>query len=649
VTETRRLAAILAADVVGFTRLTGVDEDRTLARLRVLRNELIDPTIARHNGRVVKRTGDGVIVEFRSVVDAVRCATDVQNAMIERNAGLPDDQRIVFRIGVHVGDVVEEADGDLMGDGINIAARLEGVAAPGAICLSEAAYWQVKSRIDVKVSDLGPTALKNVAERVRVYSIEVGVSAEAKRVANGKVALPVARRSSRWPAVAALLFLVVLAAAAYAWRAGLASLAGSAAADGKLANAPHLSIVVLPFANLSSDPEQDYFADAVTDDLTTDLSHLHDSFVIARNTAFTFKGKAVDVKQIGRDLGVRYALEGSVRRVGDAVTVNAQLISTETGAHVWADRFDAGRAQLGQLQVDIVARLANSLGVELVKAESLRAVRERPNNPDAVDLAMRGRVAIYRYSPAGNKEAIDFFERALKLDPDLARAKLDLAGALTDRIVFGWGVDPQADTERADKLVSDVLSAEPDLAGAHLIKALVYQSMNITGLRTPPDPQWEAGIAEADAARAIDRNFATAYDFSGFWKLFLGRAAEGFSEIETAMTLSPRDPVRPIWEYHLCHLHSHLGQWEQALDHCRLAIQGAPYVWYPYADVALANAWLGRDAEAKAAVADLVRIKPGITVKGYASVASAFSVNPVFAQQIARMAEGLRKAGLPEG
>ena len=318
----------------------------------------------------------------------MRCAIEVQRGLIERNDGVPEERRIQFRVGIHVGDVVEESDGDLMGDGVNIAARLEGVAKPGAICLSEDAYRQVKGRLEFKVSDLGATPLKNIAEPVRVYSLEVGIPAEAKSAAPAAPAAPPPPQARgglvRWPAIAAAVVIVALAAGAYVWRSDLSSRMMGAS------DAPHLSIVVLPFANLSSDPEQDYFADAITDDLTTDLSHLSDSFVIARNTAFTYKGKAVDVKEIGRELGVRYALEGSVRRLGEDIPVNVQLVSTETGAHVWADRFEGDRARLGQLQVDVVARVANALKLELVRAEALRATRERPDNPDAVDLAMRG-------------------------------------------------------------------------------------------------------------------------------------------------------------------------------------------------------------------------------------------------------------------
>jgi adenylate cyclase len=293
--ETRKIAAILVADVVGYSRLAGADEEGTLARLRALRNDLIDPAVAAHRGRTVKRTGDGGLIEFRSVVDAVRCAIEVQNAMVDLNAGVPAERRIEFRVGIHLGDVVEESDGDLMGDGVNIAARLESICEPGAICLSEDAYRQVKGRLDLAVSDLGPTQLKNIAEPIRVYSQQVGVPAETKPATEAKL---------------------------------------------EKSAPPRLSIVVLPFANIGSDPEQEHFVDGVTESLTTDLSRIRGAYVVARNTAFTYKGKPLDVKTIGRELNVRYVLEGSVQRGGKRMRVNVQLIDAETGNHLWAERFD---------------------------------------------------------------------------------------------------------------------------------------------------------------------------------------------------------------------------------------------------------------------------------------------------------------------
>jgi adenylate cyclase len=361
--ETRKLAAILCSDVVGYSRLAGADEDRILARLRALRSDLIDPTIAVHNGRVVKRTGDGSIVEFRSVVDAVRLAIEVQNAMVERNAGVPEDRRIVFRIGIHLGDVVEESDGDLMGDGVNIAARVQGLAKPGGICLSEDAYRDVRARLDLAVTDLGPTQLKNIAEPMRLYSLEVGVPAQAEPAMGAKSAAPKKRSALTPLAVGIAAFLILIAGGAW-WF--LNANRPTAVASKPPAEAARISIVVLPFTNLSNDSAQDYFADGITENLTTELSHLHNSFVIARNTAFTFKGKNLDAKAIGKGLGVRYVLEGSVQRDANRVRVNAQLIDAESGAHVWADRFEEDVVDLFKLQDEVVARLARALQVDRI-------------------------------------------------------------------------------------------------------------------------------------------------------------------------------------------------------------------------------------------------------------------------------------------
>jgi adenylate cyclase len=383
VSETRKIAAILVADVVGYSRLAGADEDRILARLRALRSDLIDPTIAVHHGRVVKRTGDGSIVEFRSVVDAVNCAIELQRAMVERNAGVPEDRRIEFRVGIHVGDVVEESDGDLMGEGVNIAARLEGIAKPGAICLSEQAYWQVKGRLDLKVTDLGPVPLKNIAEPIRVYSLDVGALAQSK------------------PA--------------------------SAQAPEK-SSPPRLSMVVLPFANIGGDPEQEHFVDGVTESLTTDLSRIRGAVVIARNTGFAYKGKQLDVKTIGRELNVRYVLEGSVQRGGNRMRVNVQLIDAETGNHLWAERFDKPLADLFDMQDEIVARLAGALNAQLIAAEARRA--EKAPNPDSMDLYFQGMSWVNKgRTPENVAQARSFFDRALAADPENVDALIGSAGS----------------------------------------------------------------------------------------------------------------------------------------------------------------------------------------------------------------------------
>ena len=402
VAETRKIAAILVSDVVGYSRLAGADEDRILARLRALRSDLIDPTIAVHHGRIVKRTGDGSIVEFRSVVDAVNCAIEVQRAMVERNAGVAPDKRIEFRLGIHLGDVVEESDGDLMGDGVNIAARLQGVAKPGGICISDDAYRQVKGRLDLKVSDLGPVPLKNIAEPMRAYSLEFGAPREARSPPPADQAKSAPKRRSSFASLAAAATLLLLVAAGGWYMLGDRLM--------KPAQAAHLSIVVLPFTNLSNDSAQDYFADGVTENLTTDLSRIRGSFVIARNTAMTFKGKPVDAKAIGEDLGVRYVLEGSVQRDQNRVRVNAQLIDAQSGAHLWADRFEEDIADLFKLQDQVVARLANSLGYELVRAEAEKGSRAK--KPDSIDLTMRGAALLWRQPPTKvNNDAARAFSR----------------------------------------------------------------------------------------------------------------------------------------------------------------------------------------------------------------------------------------------
>src|SRR5271163_3908572 len=427
--ESRKLAAILAADVVGFSRLAGADEDRTLARLRAVRSDLIDPTIAVHNGRVVKRTGDGVLVEFRSVVDAVRCAIEVQNAMVERNAGLPADRRIVFRIGIHLGDVVEESDGDLMGDGVNIAARLEGIAAPGAICLSEQAYWQVKGRLDLKVSDLGQTQLKNITEPIRVYSLDVGVPAEVKPAPPAKPAAP----------DKPLL---------------------------RFALPDKPSIAVLPFQNMSGDPEQEYFADGIVEEITTALSRFAQFLVIARNSSFTYKGRAVDIRQVGRELGVRYVLEGSVRKAGNRVRISGQLIDTTTGAHLWADRFEGAVEDIFDLQDQVTTSVVGVIAPTMERAEIERSKHKRTESLDAYDYYLRGIASLYRWTEEGTREALSLFEKTIELDPEFSSAYGMAAWCYAWRKGNGWMGDHVKEIAEAKRLAQRAVDLGADDAVA---------------------------------------------------------------------------------------------------------------------------------------------------------------------------------------
>jgi adenylate cyclase len=635
VSEIRKIAAILVADVVGFSRLASADEDRTLSRLRALRGDLIDPAVAAHHGRMVKRTGDGLIAEFRSMVDAVRCAIEMQKGFIERNEGVQADRRIDFRIGIHLGDVVEESDGDLMGDGVNVAARLEGICEPGGICLSEDAYRQVKSRLEVQVADLGPQNLKNIAEPVRAYLLRQ--AAARKTSATGKNS---ARRIS---VLAVGLAVALVTAGTYAWREGLVSrLVGSSVAEDMLKAAPRVSIVVLPFENLSGDKGQDYWADGITDDLTTDLSHLPDSFVIAHNTALTYKGKPVDAKQIGRELGVRYALEGSVRREGDAVEVNAQLVSTETGAHVWADRFEAEVGRLGKLQFEVVARLAHSLDVELVRAENLRAMRERPNNPDARDLVFRAAAILLsnNINRSDCNDAIRMAERALDFDRQNVFAMIDLATALTVRVYRNWSQNESADLARADKLIDAALALQPDYTWAHFAKGWIF-SLN---------QQWAQALTETEIAIEDDRSNAKAYASAGLYKIHLGRSAESVADLETALRLSPHDNDARGWQAYLCYGLTNSAQWEKGIEQCEKAVAAIPEDWidhkYVLGNLTAAYSWAGHDTDAKNTLARLSKFDVNY-MGAYQSTWDA-NDNPKFRAELGRVMEGLRRAAAPE-
>jgi TolB-like protein/class 3 adenylate cyclase len=590
--ETRKIAAILVADVVGYSRLAGADEEGTLARLRALRSDLIDPAIATHRGRVVKRTGDGSLIEFRSVVDAVRCAIEVQKGMIERNAGVPPERRIEFRIGIHLGDVVEEADGDLMGEGVNIAARLERVANPGAICLSEQAYWQVKGRLYLAVSDLGPTQFKNIAEPIRVYSLQVGAPAQVK-----PMSAPTPEKSAP----------------------------------------PRLSIVVLPFANIGGDPEQEHFVDGVTESLTTDLSRIRGAVVIARNTAFTYKGKALDAKTIGRELNIRYVLEGSVQRGGNRMRVNVQLIDAETGSHLWAERFDKPLDDLFDMQDEIVARLAGTLNAQFVAAEARRA--EQAPTPDSVDLYFQGSAWLNRgWTPDNVAQARGFFDRALTVDPDNVDAIV--LSAVADAIggASSFVTDPMAALAAAEAKLTKALSLAPDHALGHMLLGFV----DIMTKRAVE------GIAECEHALALDRNLAFAHHNIGFGKIFIGRAEEMDAHIGEALRLSPRDTMAYSWMTNAGLAKNHIGNWEQAVAWFRRSIEANRNYPPAYFNLAAALAQLGRLDEAHSAVRAGLALNPAYNVARRLAFWTAMSDNPRYLAQLEPIFQGMRKAGVPD-
>jgi adenylate cyclase len=617
--ETRKIAAILVSDVVGYSRLAGADEDRTLARLRALRSDLIDPTISVHHGRVVKRTGDGSVIESRSVVDAVRCALEVQHAMVERNAGVAPEKRIEFRIGIHLGDVVEESDGDLMGDGVNIAARLEGIAAPGAICLSEDAYRQVSGRLDMAVTDLGQTELKNIERPIRVYSLQVGVPARAKPATEAKPAEPKKRPWLAQLAVGLAALVILIAAGAWYFLGA-----------NRPAQAAHLSIVVLPFTNLSGDPAQDYFADGITENLTTELSRIHDSFVIARNTAFAYKGKPIDARQIGKELGVRYVLEGSVQRDQNRVRVNAQLIDAESGAHLWADRFDEDVADLFKLQDEVVARLGNTLGYELVKAEAAKGTRS--TNPDANDLVMRGLALFNEQSFQPSEEKNDasraLYGQALAIDPNNAAAIAGLASNYFYEYLSGYG-NPGTDYDakilgQADRAIA----LAPDYDLPFDAKA---GYLSLSG-------RYDEAIRAANAGLAVNPNNPSIHVSRTGAEISLGHFDEAKSDVEQAMRLSPRDPLIAIMTTQLGDVEIGSGRPESAIVEYKKALDAGDHNYWIYANLAACYALLGKMDEAKPYVAETLRVNPTFTIKWFRE----------HAEDIPKRTEGLRKAGFAE-
>jgi TolB-like protein/class 3 adenylate cyclase len=589
---TRKLAAILASDVVGYSRLAGADEDRTLARLRALRSDLIDPVVSVHHGRIVKRTGDGSLIEFRSVVDAVRCAIEVQGAMVERNAGVSPEKRIEFRIGIHLGDVVEEADGDLMGDGVNIAARLEAVAAANGVCVSGAAYEQVRDKLPHQFVDLGEKDLKNIARPVRVYAVKAGSERAAPAPSSSEP-------SRQGP--------------------------------------PRLSIVVLPFANLGGEPAHEHFVDGVTESLTTDLSRLRGAVVIARNTAFFYKGKPLDVKQIGRELNVRYVLEGSVQRGGNRMRVNVQLIDAETGNHLWAERFDKPLADLFDMQDEIVARLANALNAQIAAAEARRA--EQAPNPDSMDLYFQGLAWINKGQiPDNVARARSFFDRALiadsgNVDALIESARTDVVEG-TDLIV----TNPAAALAKAESKLTKVLASVPDHPRAHMYLGLVEICTK----------RGTEGIAKCEHALALDRNLAHAHNLIGLGKTFIGRAEETEAHVAEALRLSPRDTLAYLWMNVAGVAQLHLGGYERAVGWLRRSFEANRNYPLSVFHLAAALAQLDRLEEAQAAVKAGLALNPTFTISRVRASRTARTDDPTCLAQLERIFEGLRKAGVPQ-
>jgi TolB-like protein/class 3 adenylate cyclase len=586
----RRLAAIVAADVAGYSRLMHDDEEATHAKLTRLLSDAVAPAIADHGGRIVKHTGDGFLAEFPSAVEAVRAAVQFQTRVKELTIADAEDSRISFRVGINIGDVIVEPH-DIFGDGVNIAARLESIAEPGGICISSSAYDQVRGKVGVRFADLGEQNVKNIALPLRVYAV----------------------------------VLEELSPATHAERARLGAL-----------SAPRLSIVVLPFANLSGDPEQEYFVDGVTENLTTDLSRITGSFVIGRHTAYTYKGKAVDLKEVGRELNVHYVLEGSVQRSGNRLRVNVQLVDAETGTHLWAERFDKAMADLFDMQDEIVSRLANTLDARLVAAEARRA--ERSLQPSALDLYFRGMACWNkRWTPAQMAQAQSFFERALKLDPDNVEALVGFAAVEIAIACFFLADDPEARFAAAEAALIKALSLDPQHAFAHMWLGVVQLASKRTAL----------GIAECEHALSLNRNLAEAHALIGFAKICLGRATETEAHTQEALRLSPRDEGANRWMSWVGLAKLMLGADAAAVVWFRRGLNANPNHPIAHFQLAAALAHLGELDEARAAVKAGLALDPTFTIRRLKSIP--FSDDPTFRAGGRRLNRGMRMAGVPEG
>jgi adenylate cyclase len=592
--STRRLSAILAADVAGYSRLMGADEEGTHERLQAHLRELVNPKVAEHRGRIVKNTGDGMLAEFASVVDALRCATELQAGMAERNAAMPTDKRIEFRIGIHQGDIVIEDD-DIFGDAVNVAARLESLAQPGGICVSARVRGDAAGKLDLAFEDMGQQQLKNIARPVRVYALRP----------EGVVDLP-ASTAMRAPSIS------------------------------QRSVAPRLSIVVLPFANLGNDPDQQYLADGITDDLTTDLSRIAGMVVISRTTAFTYRGKPIDVRQIGRELNVRYVIEGSIRRFGDRIRCNAQLIDAETDAHIWAERFDLLAVDLLWLQDEVTGRIAIALDLELLKREAARP----SENPDAFEYVLRARAGYIRDSTRERfAEVIGLCESALALDPGSIQARGLLAQTLSSRVLDQMTDTPAADLERAEALIAEVLATSPRDPVVHLARGQLLRAQG----------RFDAAIPEYEEVVAHDRNRVVAVAGLGQCKFLAGAIEEAIPAQEQAIRLSPRDPRLPNWYWRIGMVHLLKARIDDAISWLEKARSANPRLAGPRAWLASAYALAGNGEGAGTELVEARRLSGD---NRYTSIANFKRANALGAKLHA-LAEhtffaGLRKAGMPE-
>jgi len=574
----RQLAAILAGDIVGYSRLMGADEEGTLARVNAIRREFWEPKVAEHRGRIVKRTGDGVLIEFASVVDAARYGIEIQRGMAKRNVEVPQDKRIELRMGIHVGDVLIEED-DIFGDGVNVAARLEGIAEPGGICFSRAAFEQVEGKIDASFEDGGDQQLKNITRPVRIYRINF-----AAPVRSATLMLP---------------------------------------------DKP--SIAVLPFQNMSGDPEQDYFADGMVEDIITGLSRIKWLFVIARNSSFTYKGRTVDVKQVGRELGVRYVLEGSVRKVGSRVRITCQLIEGETGAHIWAERYDRSLDDIFALQDEITLSVVGAIEPNLRLAEVERAKRKRPDSLDAYDLVLQALPDVYSRMPEQSQRALRLLARALELDPNYALAHA--CAAQCNHAIFLRGGQNIENRKAAVRHAQAALAFGQDDALALILAGF---SIGMEG------HDRAAAFAAFEASLAVSPSSALAFMQGSVIHALAGDAERAIEWSEKGLRLSPLDPWRSSAFLALAFAKFQRGQDQEAAADARKSVQSSPGFSIPYVALAAALARLGRLEEAKTVATRVLELEPSFRYSRFLAAANCET------KLAAALSEALRPTGLPE-
>ncbi len=579
----RKLTAILAADVAGYSRLTGIDEEGTHARLQDHLRSLVDPKIAEHRGRVVKNTGDGLLAEFSSVVDAVRCAVDVQRGMVERNVPVPEEKRIEFRIGVNVGDIIIDR-GDIFGDGVNVAVRLEGLAEPGGICLSDDAHRQVRGKLELTSEDMGEQKLRNIAQPVRVYRVRPSGAAAATRPS-----LPLPDKPS---------------------------------------------IAVLPFQNMSRDPEQDYFADGIVEEIITALSRFRELFVIARHSSFTYKDRAVDVKQVGRELGVRYVLEGGVRKAVDRVRITAQLVDALTGSHLWADRFAGTLKDIFELQDGVTESVVGAIGPRLERAEIDRAKRKPTESLDAYDYYLRGMASYYQWTRESTSEALSLFYRAIELDPDFALAYAAAAMCYVARKNHNWMTDRANEITETARLARRAVALAKDdavaLCTSGFARAYVLHEADL-------------GADFIDRALVLNPNLAAAWTCSGYVRYWLGKPDLALEHLARAMRLSPLDPRMPSTQNAGAHAHFLAGRYDEASLWAEMALREVPEGHSLLRIAAACYAFAGHMEEAKKVGTRLRQLDPALRVSNLKDV-----LGPFRPEDLARYEEGLRRAGLPE-